>query len=409
MAEEFLFDVLGRTLKKLKTPVAYGLAVYIVLGMMIMARNIVFDQVQTALSPICRIPGASIFNLPFCHHPVTATYRGSKPPPAQFDRLAEIQSKLEALMLQAANDLPIPVHMQRSQLSIRDLRAHVRRSSIASKQEVVFELDEFLKHVEQAAVNYQHFSSLVSRAVDRIVPAARLAKRTIDRTKDHAANGMGSSVGMFVSNTVLAPFQPLRFSDDVILHNYLQVLHVTQREVEQLLDRASEVLHAFAKLDDSLDRIHDVAIRDIGLAESQRDEVLYRLWTRLGGNRDLLYEFDKQLRILAHVADHQRTAMAHLSLSIMDLQGMKADLQELGERVVNGPERQAAASERDGHDVPLSLHLEALEASVARLERTNQRTRKQEWDFLGSKERRKIWQAELEPSLMVDAGVPHDH
>lgn len=125
------FDVLGRALRLLKTPISYMLAIWMLFGLLVIARNLVTTSIYASLSPICRIPGTSLLNLPFC--PPGAGGGHENIPPAEFDQLMTVQSKFEEVLVESAGSVSLPMDMKRGEASIRDLRQLVRYSHINSK------------------------------------------------------------------------------------------------------------------------------------------------------------------------------------------------------------------------------------------------------------------------------------
>jgi hypothetical protein len=124
-------DVLGRALLMLKTPISCLLAIWMLFGLGIIARNLITTSIYASLSPICRIPGTSLLNLPFC----LGRY-GSDPediPPVEFDQLMTVQSKFEEVLKESAGSVSLPMDMKRGEASIRDLRQLVKYSQIHSK------------------------------------------------------------------------------------------------------------------------------------------------------------------------------------------------------------------------------------------------------------------------------------
>jgi hypothetical protein len=124
-------DVLGRALRILKTPISYFLAIWMLFGLGVIARNLITTSIYTALSPICRIPGTSLLNLPFC-----PGGSGSGPediPSVEFDQLMTVQSKFEEVLEETAGSVSLPMDMKRGEASIRDLRQLVKYSQIHSK------------------------------------------------------------------------------------------------------------------------------------------------------------------------------------------------------------------------------------------------------------------------------------
>jgi hypothetical protein len=128
----WMLEVLGGALKVLKTPLSYFLAIWLLFGLLVMVRNLVTTSIYASMSPICRIPGASLLNLPFC--PVyNADSRHGPPPSVEFDQLMAVQSKFEEVLEESAGSVSLPLDMKRGEASIRDLRQLVRYSQLHAK------------------------------------------------------------------------------------------------------------------------------------------------------------------------------------------------------------------------------------------------------------------------------------
>lgn len=124
-------DVLGRALLLLKAPISYLLAIWMLLGLGIIARNLITTSIHAALSPVCRIPGTSMLNLPFCLNGSGGDH--DYVPPVEFDQLMTVQSKFEEVLEESASSVSLPMDMKRGEASILDLRQLVKYSQIHSK------------------------------------------------------------------------------------------------------------------------------------------------------------------------------------------------------------------------------------------------------------------------------------
>ena len=123
-------SVFGQSLRILKTPIAYGLAVWMLFTIGIMTRNLVTNSIYASFSPLCSIPGVSVLGLPFC--PINSG--GGKPTgPPEFEQLMSVQSKFEDVLEQTAGGASLPLDMKRGEASIRDLRQLVKFSQLYSK------------------------------------------------------------------------------------------------------------------------------------------------------------------------------------------------------------------------------------------------------------------------------------
>lgn len=363
----WFYDIIGGALGTLKKPISYVLAGYLLLGLFMLLRNLLTNSVYSALSPICRLPGSSLLQLPICQSGVAANYEGSEPPLVQFDQLMRVQSNFEAIIEESAGGVSLPLNMKRGEASIRDLRQIVRYSSIRSKNELVLEFDGFIETARIASYDLQKFNSHVGRSVDNILATARWTKRVLDGIADR--DGSLGTITSFFTNKLFAPFQPLKFTEDILLDQYIQHTRVVEQEIHRLIAEAQALLHVLQNLEDRLDVMHGISVREDIHAQSSKAEVLSQLWTIVGGNRGKLGRFDSQLRLLQQVNSYRQSAIAHVSGTMVKLQGMGTELEELRERV-GGAELLGIKS-----GIPLSVHIENIELGVERLEKGRDRAK----------------------------------
>ena len=369
----WVFDVLGKAINILKTPISWALAIYLFLGAIIFLRNLLTGSVYSALSPICRLPGSSLLQLPMCKSSLSANYAGHDTldnPPVEFDRLMNVQSKFESIMEESAHGLSLPRDMKRGEASIRDLRTVVKFSHLHSRNELVLEFDGFIETARLASLDLQKFNSHVGRSVDMILSTNRWTRRVIDDIAIQRSER--GAILAFVNDRLLIPFQPVKLTENKLLEQYIEHSQVVESEIERLVEEAQALLQILQNLEDRLDLINEIAIRDDVHAKGARDEILAQLWTKLGGNRSKVDKFDSQISLLRHVNQYRRAAFDHVSATILKLQAMGSELEELRERVA-GP-----SAFEDKAKVPLSVHIENIEMGVERLEAGRENLRKTE-------------------------------
>lgn len=371
---EWIFDILGQTLKTLKKPISWLLAAYLFAGILMLVQNLLTTSIYTALSPICRIPGISLLHLPICHYASSnadaPTLSSGTSAPVEFDALMQTQSHFEEILSESAAGITLPLDMKRSETSIRDLRQIVRFSQLSSRNELVLEFDGFVETARIASFDLQKFNSHVGRGVDIVLSTARWTQRVLD---DMAIKQ--SSRGIipgFIQDRILAPFTPVQFTESRLLDQYIQHTRIVSEEIERLIDEAQALLLVLQNLEDRLDVIHAIAMRDNIDAQAGKDEILSHLWTLLGGNRAKLGKFNNQLTLLRQVGQYRKVAWAHVSATILKLQAMGAELEELRTRVGS------AEVLRDHKEIPLSVHVENIRLGVERLEEGRERARKLE-------------------------------
>lgn len=356
----WIFEILGQVFHLLKLPISLFLAVWMLVGAFMLLRNMFVMSLYSALSPVCRIPGVQYFGLPMCQNAVMAGYDGQGVPSVEFDKLMVVQDQFEAILQESAGGVSLPLDMKRGETSIRDLRQIVRFSHLHSRNELVLEFDGFIETARMASYDLQKFNSHVGRGVDHILATARWTKRILDGIAERDASQ--GAVASFFNNRLMAPFQPLKFTEATLLEEYVQYTRVMEEEINRLVAEAQAVLLTLQNLEDRLDVIHGIALRDNLHVQGSKAEVLSQLWTMLGGNRGRLGKFESQLKLLGQVNTYRQTAIAHVSGTMVKLQGMGAELEELRERV-GGVELLGRRGQ-----VPLSVHIENIEMGVERLE-----------------------------------------
>jgi hypothetical protein len=161
----------------------------------------------------------------------------------------------------------------------------------------------------------------------------------------------------------------LKFGQNTLLNQYIKHTRVVSDEIKTLLAEAQALLYVLQSLEDRLENIHGIALPDEILAQGQKDEILSKLWTLLGGNRAVLGEFDSQLQLLRQVGEYRKIAWAHVSGTIVRLQAMGSELEELRQRV------QSVELWKDREDIPLAVHLESIRLGVERLGNSREATR----------------------------------
>ena len=370
-----LFDIIKDALILLKKPISWIVAGYAVLAFIQLSQNVLTNSFYSALSPICRIPGTSLLGLPFCrsyneNHPRLSA--GANAPDPEFDALMQVQGQFESIMEDTATGLSLPMDMKRSETSIRDLRQVVRFSQLPSKHELMHEFDGFVETARIASYDLQKFNSHVGRGVDIVLSTARWTQRVLDDI-NHEQDERGL-LPAFISDTLLAPFKPLKFTESRLLDQYIQHTHVVSAEIEKLIEEAQALLQTLQNLEDRLEVIHSISIRDGLHAQGTKDEILADIWTYIGGNRAKKQKVDNQIKLLAQVARYRKSAFNHIANTIIKLQSMGAELEELRSRVGSAATLEAAGAK----NVPLQVHITNIQLGVERLEIGRERARELE-------------------------------
>ncbi|KAK1093059.1 hypothetical protein LTR48_003075 [Friedmanniomyces endolithicus] len=362
----YAFDVAGMALQNLKPLLGYALLVYILVGALVFGAGFATNTITNALTPICRIPGASYLHLPFCPSPTTTELQG----PAEFDKLVQAQSQFEDVLASTQVGANLPMDMKRSEASIRDLKHVVQYSTLPSRNELVFEFTGFIDTARQASQDLSKFNSRIGRAVDQILSTNRWTLSVIDGVSATEAS-RGTLSRWATSNlNIFSPFQPVALSRDVLLDQYLRHTGAVEEQILTLITEAQALLNILDNLDGRLDIIASIATRDGIKIDDNKEELFAYLWTKLGGNRNTVAKLAQQSELLKEVGAYRRLAWAHVTTTIVRLQAIRDTLEDLRERV--------ALPEVVGEKVPLEVHIESIRLGIERLEQQREAGRRVE-------------------------------
>ncbi|TGO09324.1 hypothetical protein BTUL_0170g00150 [Botrytis tulipae] len=354
----WILEILGGALRILRTPLSYLLAICILSGIGLVARNLVTTSIYASLSPICLIPGSSLLNLPFCSTHNTDSSKARVP--VEFEQVMMVQAQFEDILRESAGGVSLPLDMKRGESFLRDLRQLVRYSQLKSRNELVMEFDGFIDTAKIASWDLTKFNSHVGRAVDSVISITRWTSRVLDGIQEReTSRGL---IGTFVNDKLLAPFQPTKFSERLVLDQYVEHTRAVEEEIARLVLEAQALLMVLNNLEDRLEIIHGITVRDGVQVQASKDETLSELWAWLGGHRGKINKLNGQLNLLKEIGDRRKIALAHVSGTLIKLQEISSGLEDLRERV--------AAPEllRDRIDIPLSVHIEHIQTGINRLE-----------------------------------------
>nr|POE66134.1 hypothetical protein CFP56_54396 [Quercus suber] len=172
---------------------------------------------------------------------------------------------------------------------------------------------------------------------------------------------------------IFAPFFPMSLSRDTLVDQYLRHTGAVEEQILALISEAEALLHILDNLDGRLDVIASIAARDGLKVGANKEELFAYLWTKIGGNRSSVAKLESQISLLEEVGAYRRLAWAHVTTTMVKLQAIQHDLEDLRERV--------ALPETVGVDrVPLEVHIDSINHGIERLEQQRDTSRKAEAD-----------------------------
>lgn len=328
-----------------------------------------FKESMTAMmAPLrqpCSLPIISV--MPWCQGSHSVTQQ------PQFEQLMHAQASFEEILQSAAYGIQLPADMKRSEASIRDLKYIVSYSNLPSRSELVLEFDDFITTARSASSSLTKFNSRIGRAVDHIISINRNTLRVLDGVAEYESSR--GTIDRFLASA-LFPLNQLSSGSSAevtsrqLFDQYLKHTAKVEEQINHLIAEAQVLLAILQNLDDRLDVIHSVCARD-GLAISEnREEMLAKLWTMLGGNKKQVDKMNNSLKLLGAVGQYRKQAYAHVSATMLKLEAIAAELEELRERVAKPGLMDDTFGLGYGEEVEISLlqHIETIQAGVKRLD-----------------------------------------
>ncbi|KAI0837140.1 hypothetical protein F5Y06DRAFT_272092 [Hypoxylon sp. FL0890] len=375
-APEFLFDftswilgTIGMALRYAQWPLAIMLAIYLSIGACLMAKDALVNSVTAPLAPLCRIPGVSLINLPFCPDGSQSGSRNGSSL-VEFDELMNVQDQFEKVLEDTAQGVSLPMDMKRSEASVRDLRTMVKYSDLPTRNELVHEFDNYIEVVRVSANDLQMFNTHVGSAVDSVISINRWTSRYIDSI---AANREANdNMISRLTSWLFSPFQLAVFDERALLDKYIEHTALVSDKIANLILEAQAILRLLSQAENSLDQISEQVVHTSNVVKEKHSEVLWNIWTIVGANGRRLHNLKAQLTLLRQVESQRHSAVRRLNGLVHDLYDIQTKLSDLRDRVA-APELLG-----DTTTIPLTVHIETINAGVERLEAARSRIRAEE-------------------------------
>ncbi|KAF2751387.1 hypothetical protein M011DRAFT_416221 [Sporormia fimetaria CBS 119925] len=353
---KYTASLFGLIMYYLQPLLAVALTIFVVVFCLGQAAQFLSFGVQNALTPVCALP-LSWHVFPFCHHPLSEEETGP-----DFDALMDAQSNFEEIVKQSQGATVLPQIMKQSEAAIRDLRTVVQYSHLPSKNELQNEFNSFIETARQATQDLIMYNSKVGQTVDLIISTNKGTLRVIEHLSGN--NNNPGLIGRVIDtlNPMNAFQAPPKSLEERVFDQYLLHASANGDQISTLIQKSQALLGLLAEMDNQLDTIHQIAVRDNVAVSQNRDELLTQLWTRLGGNARERKGYEKQIQLLSRVTDYRHEAFKHVNGVLIKLQQTEAALQSLRESVVR--------PETIGYrpHIPLHHYLDSVERATERLQ-----------------------------------------
>ncbi len=132
-----------------------------------------------------------------------------------------------------------------------------------------------------------------------------------------------------------------------------EAIGVLSRSIEQVVYEAELMLVRLNKLEERLGRFHEILVQEDSSLRSAKFQLFSELWTKLGGNRVRLHDYDNQLEQANKLDAARKRTLACVVSVILTLTGITSDLAVLVVEPTEG--------------IPVEVHLMSLQIGTQRL------------------------------------------
>jgi len=156
-------------------------------------------------------------------------------------------------------------------------------------------------------------------------------------------------------------------ADEIVQHAFTLAMDQSEQTLARLVVEAEVSRQNLDQMEVDIGSLHDMVTREDKSMNSEKDFVMGKLWTKLGGNKQALREYDDRLALLDDLSVYRKKARAHVMAALQTLHAMSDDLEDLRDRV--------AAPGILGGKVPLHVHVDSIKNGLERLKEGRTRAR----------------------------------
>jgi hypothetical protein len=315
----------------------------------------------TLVVPFCAMPGVSNV-LPFCDL-VEKNTTGGPPRTAHgpdFRHLVSVQEKTFGTLLStSAGGSRLAFELKAAQLATTDLSTLVRVSRFVSRDLIADTLIDIANDAKLASRGLQSFEAKLGGAVDTIVAINDYAMREIE----------GAAAATTLPGIVMNALTRGRNAElEVITHrNFENAMDVMSINLKRLIHEAGKSLQRLEELHERLETLYVMLTQENITSTANRDELLGRLWSQLGGNQKEKRDAVETGQLLTKLDWYRKAARAKVVETLLTLEGMEAEMEELRARV--------AAPALVGPSIPKEVQIEAIRMGVKRLNQSRRRAK----------------------------------
>ncbi|KAF8959482.1 hypothetical protein BDZ97DRAFT_1667049 [Flammula alnicola] len=348
-ASRYALDVSSTAIHMLRWPISMFLFFWLLTFML----GYISNTLRHAVQPLCIIPGFSSSSIcrPWDSNPVPS---GNLTPKwADYSKLVDVQSQsFEQLLEGSAGGSALSLEVKKAEMATTDLVARIRVSDLKAKDTLATSLTEFVGDAKKTGRSLQKLTSKVGGAVDNIMAVNDYALQSIESARATEPSAW--------SLTGLLPWKsPRKSVNEVVTQTFDEAMNVLSVNMERLILEAEDNLHNLNELEERLATLQEILAREDSSISSAKSDLLEDLWTKFGGNRKSLRNFDHHLTLLKGLGTYRKQALVHVVAALQTLHAMSEDMEDMRERV--------AAPDLIGLNVPAEVHMKSIRMGLDRL------------------------------------------
>ncbi|KAI0709153.1 hypothetical protein C8Q76DRAFT_596729, partial [Earliella scabrosa] len=253
--------------------------------------------------------------------------------------LMRLQSvALKELQQTSSRGADVAVDMKHAEFAIKDLIVAVKLSNLTIKDTLSQELSAFVAEARLVGRGLQHLAAKVNGVVDGISAANAYAAQKLQTQKaairdEHDQHDLVSNV----IDVSFAAFSP---------------------RLRRIMLDATSSLASLEDLEERLSTIHELCHQESFLTTITLDNLLWELWTVLGGNQQQVRDLRHRTNVLRDVDRYRSVAAGYVGAVVQALTSLDAELLELHDRILPGNVEIT---------MPVEIHLTGIHSALSRL------------------------------------------
>ncbi|KAJ3540656.1 hypothetical protein NMY22_g4210 [Coprinellus aureogranulatus] len=313
----------------------------------------------TTLGPFCYIPYVSsigICNSLLDHlseSPSTKIKRTVRW--ADYPRLVEIQSKsfgqmVDEYVLTATTPSSLSLDLKKAEMATADLILLIRASDLKTRESLASTLSQFSGSARTAGRALARLDAKMNGALDNVMAMNEYTLQAIEVARARSGGSLAEA---------LLPWSSRKSAEVVVKETFFNAMNVLSENLERIILEVEINSQNLDNLEENLNTVQSIAAREDAALAADRDELLSRLWTRLGGNRKDLKNYNRNLNLLLDLRTYRKAAQARLGATMHLLQGLGQEMEDMRERV--------AAPNLIGSKVTPEVHMMSIRGGLERL------------------------------------------